>query len=84
MAVNLKGKSFLTLMDFSPMEIRYLLDLSRDLKAKGCCFFVDMNRIIALYMDDCHSRQLRPKTKVTLTSKNGVWYNKLTERSVLR
>lgn len=34
MAVNLKGKSFLTLMDFSPAEIRYLLDLSKDLKAK--------------------------------------------------
>ncbi len=34
MAVNLKGRSFLTLMDFSPEEIRYLLDLSKDLKAK--------------------------------------------------
>jgi len=34
MAVNLKGRSFLTLMDFSPVEIRYLLDLSHDLKAK--------------------------------------------------
>lgn len=34
MAVNLKGRSFLTLMDFSPMEIRHLLDLSHDLKAK--------------------------------------------------
>ena len=34
MAVNLKGKSFLTLMDFSPTEIRYLLDLAHDLKAK--------------------------------------------------
>lgn len=34
MAVNLKGRSFLTLMDFSPEEIRYLLDLARDLKAK--------------------------------------------------
>lgn len=34
MAVNLKGKSFLTLMDFTPLEIRYLLDLSHDLKAK--------------------------------------------------
>ena len=32
MAVNLKGKSFLTLMDFSPSEIRYLLDLAHDLK----------------------------------------------------
>lgn len=34
MAVNLKGRSFLTLMDFTPTEIRYLLDLSHDLKAK--------------------------------------------------
>lgn len=34
MAVNLKGRSFLTLMDFTTEEIRYLLDLSRDLKAK--------------------------------------------------
>lgn len=34
MAVNLKGRSFLTLMDFSPVEIRYLLDLAKDLKYK--------------------------------------------------
>ncbi|MCE5255578.1 MAG: ornithine carbamoyltransferase [Spirochaetaceae bacterium] len=34
MPVNLKGRSFLTLKDFSPEEIRYLLDLSHDLKAK--------------------------------------------------
>lgn len=34
MAVNLKGRSLLTLMDFSPLEIRYMLDLARDLKAK--------------------------------------------------
>ncbi|MCL2496629.1 MAG: ornithine carbamoyltransferase [Clostridiales bacterium] len=34
MAVNIKGKSFLTLMDFTPEEIRFLLDLSHDLKAK--------------------------------------------------
>jgi len=34
MAVNLKGRSFLTLMDFTPSEVRYLLDLSHDLKAK--------------------------------------------------
>ena len=31
MAVNLKGRSFLTLADFTPAEIRYLLDLARDL-----------------------------------------------------
>lgn len=34
MAVNLKGRSFLTLEDFTPAEIRYLLDLGHDLKAK--------------------------------------------------
>jgi len=34
MALNLKGRSFLTLMDFTPEEIYYLLDLSADLKAK--------------------------------------------------
>jgi len=34
MPVNLKGRSFLTLKDFSPEEIRYMLDLSADLKAK--------------------------------------------------
>ena len=34
MAVNLKGRSFLTLMDFTPAEVRYMLDLSHDLKAK--------------------------------------------------
>ncbi len=34
MAVNLKGKSFLTLMDFTPEQIRYMLDLAKDLKDK--------------------------------------------------
>ncbi len=34
MAVNLRGRSFLTLMDFTPDEINYLLNLSADLKAK--------------------------------------------------
>jgi len=34
MSVDLKGRSFLTLMDFSPEEIRYLLDLSAELKEK--------------------------------------------------
>ena len=34
MAINIRGRHFLTLMDFTPLEIRYLLDLSRDLKKK--------------------------------------------------
>ncbi|MDR1272881.1 MAG: ornithine carbamoyltransferase [Clostridiales Family XIII bacterium] len=34
MTINLKGRSFLSLKDFSGEEIRYLLDLSKDLKAK--------------------------------------------------
>lgn len=32
MAFNLKNRSYLKLLDFTPREIRYLLDLSRDLK----------------------------------------------------
>ena len=42
--MNLKGKSFLKLLDFTPEEIAYLLDLAADLKAKkkagvphACC-----------------------------------------------
>lgn len=34
MAINLRGRSFITLKDFTPQEINYLLDLSADLKAK--------------------------------------------------
>ncbi len=34
MPVNLKGRSFLTLKDFTPQEIRYFLDLAHDLKRK--------------------------------------------------
>ena len=32
--MNLKGKSFLKLLDFTPAEMEYLLDLAADLKAK--------------------------------------------------
>lgn len=34
MAINLKGRHFLTLKELTPMEIKYLLNLSRDLKNK--------------------------------------------------
>ena len=34
MAVNLRGRNFLTLKDFTPGEIEFLLDLSADLKMK--------------------------------------------------
>ena len=33
MSIDLQGRSFLTLIDFTPIEIRYLLDLSVELKA---------------------------------------------------
>ncbi|MCL1798358.1 MAG: ornithine carbamoyltransferase [Eggerthellaceae bacterium] len=32
-SINLSGRSFLKLLDFTPDEIRYLIDLSRDFKA---------------------------------------------------
>jgi ornithine carbamoyltransferase len=34
MPINLKGRSLLTLLDYTPEEIRYLLDLAKDLKNK--------------------------------------------------
>ena len=32
--IDLRGRNFLTLLDYTPEEIRYLLDLSKDLKEK--------------------------------------------------
>ncbi|MDD6571856.1 MAG: ornithine carbamoyltransferase subunit F, partial [Thermoflexaceae bacterium] len=32
--MNLKGRNFLKLLDFTPEEIRYMLDVAKDLKAK--------------------------------------------------
>ncbi len=32
MALNLSGRSFLTLLDFTTEEIEYMLELSRDFK----------------------------------------------------
>jgi len=38
MAMNLKGRSLLTLLDLSPSELRYLLDLSHNLKQERLSF----------------------------------------------
>ncbi len=59
MAVNLKGRSFLTLMDFTPEEIRYMLDLSHDLKAKkraGICNQVLKGKTIVLLFEKASTR----------------------------
>ncbi len=59
MAVNLKGRSFLTLEDFTPEEIRYLLDLARDLKAKqraGICAPVMKGKHIVLLFEKTSTR----------------------------
>ena len=37
MGINLRGRSFLKILDFTPQEIRYLLDLAKD-------FHIDLNR----------------------------------------
>ncbi len=37
MPVNLRGRSFLTLLDYSPEEVRHLLDLARDFKNQKRC-----------------------------------------------
>lgn len=59
MAVNLKGRSFLTLMDFTPEEIRYFLDLSHDLKAKkraGICGGMLKGKNIVLLFEKTSTR----------------------------
>ena len=33
MPVNIRGRHFLKLLDYSPAEIRYLLDLAKDFKS---------------------------------------------------
>ena len=35
MAVNMKGRSLLSLMDNTPEEIRYLLDIAKQVKAES-------------------------------------------------
>lgn len=59
MAVNLKGRSFLTLMDFTPSEIRYMLDLSHDLKSKkraGISNYVLKGKNIVLLFEKTSTR----------------------------
>ena len=59
MAINLKGRSFLTLEDFTPAEIRYLLDLGHDLKAKrraGICSDTLKGKHIVLLFEKTSTR----------------------------
>ena len=59
MAVNLKGRSFLTLADFTPEELRYLLDLGHDLKAKrraGVCAPTMQGKHIVLLFEKTSTR----------------------------
>ena len=59
MSVNLKGRSFLTLEDFTPGEIRYLLDLAHDLKAKrrsGVCAPTMAGKHIVLLFEKTSTR----------------------------
>ena len=41
--MDLKGRSFLTLLDFNKEEIRYMLDLAHELKAKIRKVFLEKN-----------------------------------------
>lgn len=59
MSTNLKGRSFLTLLDFTPHEVRYLLDLSHDLKAKkrmGVCNDLLRGKNIVLLFEKASTR----------------------------
>ena len=73
MAVNLKGRSFLTLMDFTPEEIRYMLDLGHDLKAKrraGVCGNTLKGKPIVLLFEKTSTRT-RCAFEVAMTQEGG-------------
>lgn len=73
MAVNLKGRSFLTLEDFTPGEIRYLLDLAHDLKAKrrsGICDPTMKGKHIVLLFEKTSTRT-RCSFEVAVTQEGG-------------
>ncbi|MCB7513667.1 ornithine carbamoyltransferase [bacterium 210917-SL.2.15] len=73
MAVNLKGRSFLTLMDFNPEEIRYMLDLGHDLKAKrraGVCGNTLGGKHIVLLFEKTSTRT-RCAFEVAMTQEGG-------------
>ena len=57
--MNLRGRSFLSLLDYSPEEIRYLLDLSHKLKKeKAACLFPERlkHKNIVLIFDKASTR----------------------------
>ncbi len=57
--VSLKGKSFLKLLDFTPEEINYLIDLAADLKAKrkaGISHKISDGKSIALIFEKTSTR----------------------------
>lgn len=59
MAINLRGRNFITLKDFTPREIQYLLDLSADLKEKkyaGIKGNLLANKNVALIFDKPSTR----------------------------
>ena len=73
MAINLKGRSFLTLEDFTPAEIRYLLDLGHDLKAKrraGICDPTLQGKHIVLLFEKTSTRT-RCSFEVAATQEGG-------------
>ncbi|MDD4779615.1 MAG: ornithine carbamoyltransferase [Tissierellia bacterium] len=59
MAINLKGRSLLTLLDFTTEEIRYLIDTAHDLKSKkrsGIRSNMLEGKNIVLLFDKCSTR----------------------------
>ena len=59
MGVNLRGRSFLKLLDFSPEEIRYLLDLSKQfkqMKLAGVCHEYLKGKNIVLLFEKTSTR----------------------------
>jgi len=70
MPFNLKGRHLLTLKDYTPEEIGYLLDLSahlKQLKYAGIFPRSLQNRNIALIFDAYYKRQIKEKNVFSKT-----------------
>ena len=59
MEKDLRGRSFLTLLDYTPEEIEYLVDLSlkfKDMKKKGVLHDVFRGKNVALIFEKTSTR----------------------------
>ena len=79
MPVNIRGRHFLKLIDYTPAEIRYLLDLSRDfknLKRTGTPHrYLEGKNVVLLF------EKTSTRTRCAFEVAGGPWYGRDLSRS---